>query len=100
MWSYGNYLRRTAPQITEIYKLNDGRLQVHYLKPQGVLGQDGDAQTVEVAGNHFRHVSFGCSWTNWLRKANNTNWVRVDGHLYWYNGSTDTLRVNSFNDLL
>ena len=95
MLSYGNFLRRSAPRITEVYRVNNGNLQVNYLKPQGVLGQSAEVESIEVTANKFRHHSFGCNMLNWLRKAKETNWVDIDGKLYWYNASGHVLRVNA-----
>ena len=56
-----------------------------------MLGQDLKNESVEVASNQFREVSFDNNWTNWLRKSNDTVWVKVENNLYWYSATPEVL---------
>ena len=60
-----------------------------------MLGQDLKDESVEVASNRFREVSFSNNLTNWLRKSNDTVWVKVENNLYWYSATPTVLLVNN-----
>jgi hypothetical protein len=91
VWSYSNYLRRTAARITEIYKTGEGKLEVHYLKP-GWLSRGEASFTVDA--DTYQQVSFGSAFENYVRKSNRTAWVQIDGKLFWF-GNNDAARANN-----
>jgi hypothetical protein len=95
VWSYSNYLRRSAPQITEVFRTGEGKLEVHYLKP-GYFNRGEGSLTVEPSS--YQQVSFDSPLNNYLRKNNRTAWVQVEGKLYWH-GNNESVRVNSHHSL-
>jgi len=86
--------------ITQIYRTNGGQLQVNYLKPNGLFGRS--AQELVINKKDLKQTSFSNAAFNWLRKFNSTNWVTIDGQLYWYNSDPSVLRTNNhhFNSLI
>ena len=48
-----------------------------------------------VDPSQFSFASFGNEYVNWLHKCKRTNWVKIEEQYYWFNGSQDSLRVNS-----
>jgi hypothetical protein len=48
----------------------------------------------EVDPENFSLASFDSEVANWMRKCRQTQWVRIEDSLYWYNGG-DGLKINS-----
>jgi hypothetical protein len=48
-----------------------------------------------VDSNSYSPVSFGSGIFNFLRKSNQTAWVKIDEKLFWYNANPQALRVNN-----